>query len=209
MLPLALDDGALPVGLVAAHDEPRGNVDGEPVAPLLQEGPRGLDRARHDLVERDEAELERHPAGGEPRHVEEVVDEAREVLNLPLDHRALAPVAAAARPHQVERRRDGRQRVAQLVAQHREELVLGAARVGGLGARGLGPLEELVALPLPRAEEGRGALERLAEARELADGGADHGGVEAPGERVGAVGGGARCRARGRWCPCRRGPPRG
>ena len=54
------------------------------------------------------------------------------MIHLPLDHRAL-PLGrvAAAKLHQLQRRQDRRQRVAKLVTEHREELVLRAVR--GLG----------------------------------------------------------------------------
>jgi hypothetical protein len=70
-------------------------------------------------------------------HVEQVVDEADDVLHLPLDHRGLRR-RAAAHPHQRDRRQDRREGVAQLVPQHREELVLRAVGALGLGAGLLG-----------------------------------------------------------------------
>ena len=42
--------------------------------------------------------------------------------------RSRSESGVAAQPHQLQRRQDRRQRVAQLVAQHRQELVLGAVR---------------------------------------------------------------------------------
>ena len=72
-------------------------------------------------------------------------------VDLALDDVALAAdVAVAAHAHQLERGDDRRERVAQLVAEHREELVLRAARrLGGGRAR------------LPRSTYELRAVERL------------------------------------------------
>ncbi len=60
-------------------------------------------------------------------HVEQIVDQAHHVPDLAIDDRALvARELAALDLHQMQRRDDRRERIAQLVAEHREELVLGA-----------------------------------------------------------------------------------
>ena len=57
-------------------------------------------------------------------NVEQILDESHEVLNLPLDHRALLHRrVAGAQLDQLERREDRRERIAELVAEHRQELV--------------------------------------------------------------------------------------
>ena len=92
------------------------------------------DTPRHDLGQveggADEADLPR----GDARHVEEVVDQPRELADLLADDLPRVHVAGLARPDGVEDVHgagDHVERIAQLVAQHGEELVLGP--VGGLG----------------------------------------------------------------------------
>ena len=75
-------------------------------------------------------------AARDARDVEQVVDQARQVPHLALDDRALAFAGVdAAQAHQLQRGQDRRQRVAQLVAEHGQELVLGAVGVFGACAR--------------------------------------------------------------------------
>ena len=96
----------------------------------------GARRTRLDgtLDERREAELFRpHDdlALHDARNVEQVVDEPRHVVRLAADHVA-RPVHGRLRHiralHDVHRVADGRERVAQLVRQHGEELVLAPVR---------------------------------------------------------------------------------
>ena len=69
-------------------------------------------------------------------------------MDLPLDDRALlVERVVAAQPHELQRRDDRRQRIAQLVAEHGEELVLGAVGHLGLGAR-LALQDEQLPVPL-------------------------------------------------------------
>src|SRR5690606_6460565 len=85
---------------------------------------------------------ERDPAPGDPRDVEEVVHEAHEQAGLPLDDLALAqPRVAEAKLEELERAHQRRERVAELVAQHGEELVLRPVRDPL-------PLEQVLALRL-------------------------------------------------------------
>ena len=74
------------------------------------------------------------------RDVEQVVDQAHQVPHLPLHrlHGALDPLRPRLRPRpdgaqKVQRADDGRERVAQLVRQQREELVLAPIGLGQLG----------------------------------------------------------------------------
>ena len=77
-------------------------------------------------------------AHGGARDVEEVVDQPREMGHLPLDHRPLAIGGGVRRsqPHDMERGEDGRQRVAKLVSEDGEELVLVAIRLQELPRQG-------------------------------------------------------------------------
>ena len=81
--------------------------------------------------------------------VEQVVDEPREVLRLTpdaRDERCDLALAVLARVQHRGRGADGGQRVAQLVAQNGEELVLGAGRRVGIGSRGALALEQRATL---------------------------------------------------------------
>ena len=75
-----------------------------------------------------------HLAARNTRDIEQVVHEARQMLHLALDDRALPFCRAIApQPHELKCGLNRRERVSQLMAEHRQELVLGA--VGGFGVR--------------------------------------------------------------------------
>ena len=77
-----------------------------------------------------------HVAASDPGHVEQVVDEPDDVLDLAFDDAALTVGADdAAQTHQLERREDRRQWIAQFVAEHRQEFVLRPVRRFGLTPR--------------------------------------------------------------------------
>ena len=114
--------------------------------------------------------LQRHLAAGEAGHIEQVVDEPHHVSDLSLEHLALAlEDLRIAQLHQLERGHGRRQRVAQLVPEHGEELVLGLVGVLGLATRRLGAFHFLVALALPPLEQPRRGPQRLLQARRLGD----------------------------------------
>ena len=140
---------------VAVHAQaaPR-HVDRQRVGALLEQRAGHLDRLRDHLGELDELGLQLDLAARDARDVEQVVDQPRQVVDLALDDGALALRARlAAQPHQLQRRQDRRQRVAQLVAEHRQELVLRA--VGALG--GLAQAVHLLRAPAaPAPGCGRG-----------------------------------------------------
>ena len=95
--------------------------------PLLDDGTRHLDCLDHHLDEFHRFELELDLAARDARHVEQIVDQAHQVMDLALDDLALAPKRiAAAHLHQVERSQNRRERIAQLMPQHREEFIFGA-----------------------------------------------------------------------------------
>ena len=98
---------------------------------------------------------------GDARDVEQVVDHAREVRDLALDDAGARRVArAVAARHHLERGDDRRERIAQLVAEHREELVLRAVRDLGLAQRVARLAEQADVV-----ERERGALRQLADER--------------------------------------------
>ncbi len=108
----------VPIGHLRAHGVGGARQDDRQVQPLA---------AHLDLAQRD------------ARDIHQVVDQLLEVTHVPADHRD-APVALAL---QLRRARDGdgaadgRQRIAQLVREHRQELVLAPV---GVDQPGLGHL---------------------------------------------------------------------
>ena len=104
------------------------DVDRQVVLALLDERAGHLQRARQHVAEIDAHALERDLAARDARHLEQVVDQSHQVLDLALDDGALLEQdVAGAQLHQLQRGRDRRQRVAQLVPEHGQEFVLGAA----------------------------------------------------------------------------------
>jgi hypothetical protein len=84
----------------------------------------------------------------------------RQVLRLALENRELlVGVGSTAQPDQLQTRDDRCERIAQLVAEHREELVLRAARGLGLRACGIGRAIQ----PRVLDRHGRATRERLEE----------------------------------------------
>src|SRR5439155_21954952 len=91
----------------------------------------------------DRPQAEDDLAHGHAAHVEQVVHDPGEMLHLPRHDLARADGGLLVVAHAIEDRHgagDGAERVAQLVAQHGEELVLVAAELLGLRARRLGRL---------------------------------------------------------------------
>ena len=73
-------------GLVALHaDQLVRQIDLQRVSMRVDRGPGGLDRAGHDRPEEDGLELQRDHAACDARHVEQVVDQVDQMLDLPLD----------------------------------------------------------------------------------------------------------------------------
>src|SRR3954462_3015381 len=124
---------------IAVDDETRGgNVERKVMAVLLEERTRDLDGLPDHFVELDRRSLELDLPPRDPGNVEEIVDQPGEVPDLPLDDGALVDGdVAVAQADELERRHDGRERIAQLVAEHGEELVLAAV---GLVRLLVGPL---------------------------------------------------------------------
>ena len=129
---------ALSVGVNRAAAPGHANV--EMVLALLEQGAGGFDRVGDDVGQLHVLFLEVDLSARDAGHVEEVADEADEVADLPLDDRALALGGVdAAQLHELQRRQDGGERIAQLVAEHRDELVLRTIRALGVAA-GVGQL---------------------------------------------------------------------
>ncbi len=105
----------------------RRQVDRELLPARLDQRAIRLDRARHHVVQRQPRPLESELSLGDPRHVEQVLDEARELLGLAPDHLP-APlqlrVLQRPQPHELHSVHDRRERIAQFVGEHGQELVL-------------------------------------------------------------------------------------
>ena len=120
------------------HADPRrGRLHGDRVvAATLAARERG-ERAPHDVGEVERLELQDDLPRHHPGHVEEVVHETAEVLDLALDDAACVRGARLSVPEtaqHVDGVADGAERIPQLVAEHGQELVLGAIGRVGVGA---------------------------------------------------------------------------
>jgi hypothetical protein len=113
-----VDDHLREPPAVGVDDEAgRRHGHGERVLALLDERARRFDGVGDDGRELDRSALEVQTAAHRARHVEQIVDEAHEVIHLPLDDRSLLFEHAGAAPvHELERSDDRRERIAQLVA---------------------------------------------------------------------------------------------
>ena len=99
-----------------------------------------LFHGRHrDLVQVEDLVLQFDQAARDARDVQQVVDQLRHVAHLARDDVAglqAQPLVHFGQAQELGRARDRRQRIAQFVRQHREELVLHLVVALGLGARG-------------------------------------------------------------------------
>ena len=135
----------------------------ELVAAFHDAGPARLDRRVHDLGQFDAFFAKLQPVARDATHVQQVIDESGQVSHLTIDD--------AARPLQLGRARirhlqdlngvpDRRQRIAQLVREHRDEFVLAtvglAQRLGRLLA-----LDEIRRLSREDVQQSQVALRRL------------------------------------------------
>ena len=104
--------------------------------PFFQERAGPLDGGRNNVGQIHRVLAELHFAPCNARHVQQIVDEPRQMTDLPIDDGAfLQEARIAAERHQLERGEDWRQRVPELVPEHGQELVLGAVRRLGGGAQ--------------------------------------------------------------------------
>ncbi len=124
---------------------------------------KGRDDVPHARFELERAPLDQDLAGHDAADVEQIVDEPLEVSGLPVDdaRRELELRRGALRG--TDDRGGighGRERVAQLVPQHRQELVLGAVRLLGRRAPALLRLQQAIALLLRRDQQAGRLVER-------------------------------------------------
>ena len=119
--------------------------------PPLEEAPVVVAGPRHDLAKVELLQLELDLPPRDARHIEQVVHEPREVLGLAADHVLRSPrllTVARGAVEQVDAVADRRERVAQLVREHAEELGLEPVRLSDrlVGALVLGDVHD-VAVP--------------------------------------------------------------
>ncbi len=99
------------------------------MAGLVDQRPVRLDGTADDGGDFHGLQPQLDSAGGDPRDLQQVVDEPHHVIDLPLQHFQHAigsRVVAARQPQDIERIADRRQRIAELVGQRRQKLVLAA-----------------------------------------------------------------------------------
>src|ERR1700716_2145821 len=148
-----------------------GNFAGEFVTARLYQRLHGLHGARDQHGELGRLLGQVDSAARDARHIEQVVDQAREMRELPLDHvprPAQLWIGNRLHAHELHCIENRRQRIAQLVREHREKLVLVAVRRLQRLFRP-GPLGDLAQQAAVRAFELRiGALQGGIEVFELA-----------------------------------------
>ena len=127
-----------------------------------------VDRAVDRVAELEAPPFELDLAARQARYVEQIVDQPDHVRDLALEDLPFPREGLrVARLHQFQCGQRRGQRIPQLVAEHREELILRAAGLLGLGARGVGALDFRVALACAfleqrgRRREGRHQPARL------------------------------------------------
>ncbi len=108
------------------------HLDRQEVRALLEQRAGHLDRLGHHRGQLHRLAAKLHPAARDARDVEQIVDQADQVVDLALDDLALALAADTAQLHQLDAGQDGSQRVAQLVAEHGQKFVLAAVRLARL-----------------------------------------------------------------------------
>jgi hypothetical protein len=134
------EDLRQPHGVGVEPDRLAGQRHDELVLPALDRGAARLDRRGDHVRELDASAAQLETPVRDARDIEQVLEQARHVADLPLDDlRAPAQLAVlqVARQEHLHAAPDRRERVAQLVRQHRQELVL--APVGLLQARARTP----------------------------------------------------------------------
>ena len=116
-----------PRGIDVQHAELLWKLDGELDVLCRDGGAVGVDGAVHEAVERRRLPLELNLSRRDPRDIQQVVDQADHVANLTIHH-ASDPFDRCRRvtrnPDQLQARSNRCQRIAKLMRQHRQELVL-------------------------------------------------------------------------------------
>lgn len=112
--------------------DPQSALGHVPLQWLSPAGPLGgrLACQAQDLGQVHRAHREGQLATRNARDIQQIVHQALHVVHLPLHHVQLGPPGIAHAQH-LQRHDDRRQRVAQLVPQHRQEFILRTCRLGG------------------------------------------------------------------------------
>ncbi len=108
-------------------DGTRGHSYLETMAAGADERPARLDAVPDDLGEIDFLALQDDLSPHDPGNIQKIVHEARQMARLAIDHRARPVelrVAGRMQAQDLHGAADRRQRIAQLVSEHREELIL-------------------------------------------------------------------------------------
>jgi hypothetical protein len=159
------DDLRHTVGIDRDAETVSWHIDLDLMISLLENRTRHLERSHHHLSDLDALLAQLDLSARDARDVEQIVDQPHEMRDLPFDDLLLVR-RRAAQPHQLKGRDDRRERIAQLVAEHREKLVLRAIGRACLGrehsvlAHHLAQLHDQALAVLLRdlAADGRGNL---------------------------------------------------
>ncbi len=153
-------------GLVGAHQyRLRRQAQFQAVMALLHQRARLLDGALDHAAQVHVFQAQADQPARDPRHVQHVAQQPVHVLDLASDHFGGVARAVHVQPRHLEQLGGGadrRQRVAQFVAEHGEELVLGAVFFLGRLARVLGAFEHQLAFVAGLFAEGLGAPQFVA-----------------------------------------------
>ena len=155
---------------VTAHHQPFGrHVDGEAVAAAVDRAVAGGDSRLDHALDRNRLTHERDLALRRPRDVDQLLDQMPHARDLSVENFAQANqdgVAVLERAQHAGGVGDRRQRVAQLVREHREELALSALGQAQLpGSPGKGVLEQLALVNIDQRADESDRFARAAPAR--------------------------------------------
>ena len=154
--------------LVAVDDEAVGHVDGQVVVTLLDERRSHLDGTGHDRrhLDRLPAQIDRAAPDRDTSSRSSTSRARWRTCRSTMSHSCAANCAATAL-HDLQRGQGRRKRVAQLVAEHRHELVLRA--IGGLrlGPRGIGPRHAGIEFALAILQQRAGPGQRIRQPLDL------------------------------------------
>ena len=120
--------------MVTDHCEARADIHAQSLSLSKEERSRDFHCLRRDSGDVDRLHVQLDASARDARHVQQVVDQAAKMCHLPIDQLQLLVVATSA-PQDLERGHDRRQRIPQLVAQHRHELVFVVRLALGFASR--------------------------------------------------------------------------
>ena len=128
---------------------------------LSDQRTRHVDRAIDGVAQLESPPVQLDLAAREARHIEEIVDQPGHVRDLTLEDLAFAGEGLrVADFHQLQGGERGRERIAQLVTEHREELILGLVGFLRFGPGRIRPANLFIALARTPFEQGCRGRER-------------------------------------------------